>query len=167
MKQTELEQLIDRARRRILSNDERTRLNILLEGDPAAWPERDEELALTQLLSRLPDAPVSSNFSVRVMRAIDLADRQPGRNPSAGNSLRRWFARLSWATAALALAGLSWVHYQGWQRAETARSVKFISEVAAVPSVEILRDFDAVQSLGNMPPAMDVQGDTELLTALQ
>lgn len=162
MNPPELEQLIDLARRRVLSADEQARLNTLLEAKPAAWPERDEELALTRLLSRLPDAPLASNFTSRVMQAIELDEALRPRK-----SWPRWFSRLAWVTAVIALSGISWTQYQSWQREQTARSVKVIAEVAAVPSVEILRDFDAVQSFARVPPVTDAQGDLALLNALQ
>lgn len=170
MNSPELEQLIETARRRVLSAAEQGRLDSLLAAAPAAWPDQDKELALTRLLAALPDAPLASNFSARVMQAIDLAEAQAGRESvprSGGWWLRRWFGRLAWTTAALVLSGFSWMQYQGWQRSETARSIQVITEVATVPSVAVLKDFDAIQSFASVPPTMDVQGDLELLNALQ
>jgi hypothetical protein len=168
MNPPELEQLIETARRRVLSSAEQSRLDVLLEAAPATWPERDEELALTRLLTRLPDAPLASNFSARVMQAIDLADAQAVREARESSWWpRRWFGRLAWTTAAVAVTGISWLQYQNWQRTETARSIQFITEVAVVPSVEVLTDFDAIQSFASVPPTMDVEGDLELLNALQ
>ncbi|MBI1176411.1 hypothetical protein GC207_03125 [bacterium] len=168
MNQHELEQLIDLARRRPLTHDEQARLTHLLEADPAAWPDRDDELALTRMLRGLPDAPLASNFSARVMQAIDLEEAVAARTRKPSSpAWRRWFIRLAGATAIVAISAISWIQYQHWQRAETAQSVKFITEVAAVPSVDILRDFDAVQSLSHVPPLADVQADGELLKALQ
>jgi hypothetical protein len=172
MNSPELEQLIETARRRRLSAAEQSRLDTLLQGAPAAWPERDDELALTRLLAGLPDAPLASNFSARVMQAIDLAEAQAGRESTpravaVGWWPHRWFGRLAWTTAALVVSGFSWMQYQGWQRSETARSIQVITEVATVPSVAVLKDFDAIQSFASVPPTMDVQGDLELLNALQ
>jgi hypothetical protein len=48
------------------------------------------------------------------------------------------------------------------ERVRLIESVSAVSEVAAVPSPEILRDFEAIQAL-NRPPGPDV----ELLTLLQ
>lgn len=170
MNPPELDQLIDLARRRMLSAEEQVRLDQLLAAAPGAWPERDEELALSRLLAGLPDAPLASNFSARVMQAIDLADARAARDAvDTGPNWwpRRWFGRLAWATAAVAVSGFSWLQYQNWQRAETARSLQVITEVASVPSVEALKDFDVIQSFASVPPAMDIAGDQELLNALQ
>lgn len=168
MNPAELEQLIETAQRRVLSAEEQSRLARLLKAEPAAWPERDEELALTRLLAGLPDAPLASNFSVRVMQAIDLTEAQAAR-AAQGRAWwpRRWTGRLAWTTAAIAVTGLSGWQYQNWQRTETARSIQFITEVAVVPSVEVLKDFDAIQSFASVPPTLDVAGDLELLNALQ
>jgi hypothetical protein len=167
MNPPELEHLMDLARRRVLRPDEVARLTALLEQSPEAWPDRDAELALTRLLKHLPDAPLSSNFSARVMQAIDLEDqRKAGARPAA-TRLPRWLVRLGWATATVAVVGESWFEYQDWQRAETARSIQVITEVAAVPSVEVLRDFEVIPSFARVPPIADMQGDLDLLNALQ
>jgi len=170
MNPSELDHLIDLARRRVLSAGEQARLDQLLAAAPAAWPERDEELALSHLLAGLPDAPLASNFSARVMQAIARAEAQAVRTSAAASpwwSPRGWFGRLAGATAVLVLSGVSWVQYQNWQRTETARSLQVITEVATVPSVDVLKDFDVIQSFASVPPTMDVEGDLALLNALQ
>ncbi len=168
MKSQELDQLIETARRRVLSAEELRQLDALLEAAPTVWPERNDELALTRMLAALPDAPVASNFSTRVMQAIDRIEAPAA--PAirrAGWGPRHWFGRLAWATVAVAVTGGSWLQYESWQRTETARSLQVITEVAAVPSVDILKDFDVIQSFASVPPAADVVGDLELLNALQ
>ena len=168
MESAELKQLIETAQLRVLSAAEQRRLDGLLEAEPTAWPARVDELALTRLLAGLPDAPLASNFSSRVMQAIDLAEAQAAREVRrVAWWPRRWSGRLAWTTAAIAVTGLSWWQYQNWQRIETARSIQVITEVAAVPSVEVLKDFDAIQSFASVPPTLDVAGDLELLNALQ
>lgn len=172
MNPPEQEQLIDLARRRVLTAEEQARLDHLLEAAPTAWPERDEELALSRLLAGLPDAPLASNFSTRVMQAIDRVEAEAARESASRPSPfwgwpRRWFGRLAWTTAAVAVTGVSWWQYQNWQRTETARSLQVITEVATVPSIEVLKDFDVIQSFASVPPAMDIEGDLELLNALQ
>lgn len=168
MNEPELEQLIELARRRVLTAAEQVRLTALLGTNPKAWPDRAEATALTRLLARLPDAPLASNFSTRVMRSIELEDAQAAR--ATGHPIhlfRRWFVRLAWGTAAVALSFTGWVQYRSWQRAEYARSITAISEVAAGPSVEVLRDFEAVQSFTRAPSATEADADLKLLALLQ
>ncbi len=169
MKQPELDLLIDLARRRVLTNEERARLNQILEVNPGGWPNRDEELALTGLLDRLPAAPLASNFSARVMQAIELAEADSGRTAKRRSwlNLRGWMGRLAWSTAAIALSLTSWTQYRTWQRTEYARSITAISEVAAVPSVEMLRDFEVIHTFARVPTAVEAEADISLLAALQ
>jgi hypothetical protein len=166
----EIEQLIDLARRRVLTETEQARLDALLTADPNAWPGHDEELALTRLLARLPDAPVSSNFTARVMGEIDAVEtaleRDALRRPG-WFSLRSWFGRLVWSTGTVALMFIGVIQYREWQRAEYARGVAAVSEVAAVPSVEALQDFDAIHAFTRLPFAIDAEADDSLLAALE
>ena len=168
MNPPELVRLMELARRRVLTEREQTQLNTLLAAYPEAWPERQDEQALARLLRRLPGAPLASNFSARVMRAIELEDAQSARTARQPvGRFRGWFARLSWSTVAVALSLTGWVQYRAWQRAEYARSVTTISEVAALPSVEVLRDFDVVQSFTRAPSATETEADLKLLALLQ
>src|SRR5690606_38094621 len=106
MNQPQLDQLIELARRRVLTGAELARLNALLEANPAAWPDRNAELALTRLLTRLPDAPLASNFSTRVMREIEIVEAATGRASPfpAWLTLRGWVGRLAGATAVIGLS---------------------------------------------------------------
>jgi len=65
------------------------------------------------------------------------------------------------------VAILGWRQNLKRERAALAESVAAISEVASVPTVEVLRDFDAIQSFGTVPPESDVEADLSLLAALQ
>lgn len=170
MKSDELNDLMDKARRRVLHPDDRKRVEQLLEADPAAWPDWKEDMALTQLLDGIPDAPVATNFTSRVMQAVALED---SRTKPRGIPLtlywltHSWFARLGIVTSVAIAAVLGWQQNQKWERAALAESMVTISEVAAVPSVEILKDFEVIQSLGAVPPAAEVEADLTLLAALE
>ena len=74
MKTNPLERLQDIAQRRPLTAAEQAELKELLAAVPSAWPECREEQALTRLLTHLPAATVSSNFSARVMREIAVLE---------------------------------------------------------------------------------------------
>jgi len=137
----------------------------------AAHPEQrgtwEEEVALTRLLARLPDAAAPSNFSARVLAAIEPV--RSGRDPAATGSRLGWLRTLGWVprlagVALLVMAGYLGHHqYRAAQRAELARNVVEISELAtAVPSAEVLRDFTAIRNLeGGAVP------DEELLALLE
>lgn len=168
MNPAELEQLIELARRRPLSAAEQARLDALLEASPNAWNDRAGDIGLARLLARLPDAPLASNFTSRVMAEIDRAEAGAmSASPVRVWSPRRWFLRLAGTAAVTAVTAAGWWQYRSWQRAEYAASIAAVSEVAALPSVEVLRDFEAIQSFANVPPSFDVEGDLSLLAALQ
>jgi anti-sigma-K factor RskA len=109
------------------------------------------------LLSRLPDTPVASNFTSRVMRAIELEE--------AARSREKHFFGWNWrallpraAVAALVVVSVLAFYQQETysRRAELARSVAQLA--AASPGVEALQNFDAIRRMSQ--PA---HADTELL----
>lgn len=168
MKSTPLERIKELACRRPLSAAEQAQLNDLLAADPSAWPERNEELALTALLNGLPDAPLASNFTARVMREIANLESTAARPPRwRWWSLRTWSGRMAWSTAVVAVSLVGWSQYRLQQRSEYVRSLTTIGEVAAVPSVEVLRDFDAIHTFARVPSAVEAEADVGLLAALQ
>jgi ferric-dicitrate binding protein FerR (iron transport regulator) len=142
-----------------------------LEAWLAAHPEErgvwEEEVALTRLLTRLPDSAAPSNLAARVLDAIDRQEPVPRRSLGASwlGGLRKlgWVPRLA-GVAVLVMAGYLGHHqYQNAQRAQLARNVVEVSELAAaVPSVEVLQDFTAIRNLESAAVA-----DEELLALLQ
>ncbi|MCU0772085.1 MAG: hypothetical protein MUE94_10010 [Verrucomicrobia bacterium] len=143
-----------------------------LESRWAAHPDEcrawEEEVALTRLLARLPDAAAPSNLTARVLSAIDARTPEPEVGVS-GLALgwlrtRGWLPRLA-GVAVLVVAGYVGHHqYQTHsQEAALVRSVVEVSELAtAVPSVEVLQDFTAIRNLGSAAVP-----DEELLALLQ
>ena len=59
--------------RRPLTAAEQVELRIWLAAHPEAQAEAEAEAALNQALTRLPAAPVPSNFTARVWQAIEDA----------------------------------------------------------------------------------------------
>jgi hypothetical protein len=128
-------------------------------------------MQLTGLLKRLPDAPVASNFTARVLDAVDRADRSGIRR--ARLWVRLGFHRPAFrfaAAAALMLAGgFSYHQYRVSSRENMALSVAAMAdavnasaEAAPIPAVEMLKDFEAIYRLGQTRP----QADEALLDAL-
>jgi hypothetical protein len=133
---------------------------------PASRAEWETEVALTRALRGLSNAPVSSNFTARVLQAAQREVARDARRSSWWGRLwrpyRQWAPRVAVASTVLALGVLGYFHMEQAERVRLIESVSAVSEVAAVPSPEILRDFEAIQAL-NRPPGPDV----ELLTLLQ
>jgi negative regulator of sigma E activity len=139
--------------RRKLSETERAALR--------AQPELEMEARLTDALAKIPDAPVASNFTARVLAAIELEEKP------AARSRWRWNWRLLWprvavAAAVLIFAGVSLQRYEtNFHRIALAKNV---AQLAAqpLPSVDALENLDAIQRMSQ--PA---HADTELLADLQ
>ena len=151
--------------RRSLSEAERAQFRAWLEAHPEARTDWELEGALTEALSRLPDAPVPSNFTARVLQAVEREEQSRGaRLASVRVSLfwRRWLPRF--AVVALVLGAGVFFHqrHQARQQAELRRSLTLIAGISAVPSPQALEDFEVVRHLSRTPP-----WDEELLALMQ
>jgi hypothetical protein len=151
--------------RRALTRDEETALRQFLSAHPEGREAWGEEAALNRLLERMPVAPVSSNFTARVLRAAQSA---PPRS-----AWRDWFAPAQWLPESVAgklalcslmvcVGVLSFHEYQAMHRARIAREVADASRVAALPPMEWLKDFDTINGLSRVKVA-----DDDLLAAMQ
>jgi hypothetical protein len=164
MPDKEFQRLLEIAWRRPLSREELARLRAMQESDSPELVELGLEQKLTVALNQLPDVPVASNFTARVLQQIELWDKATARKgqPHSWFRFRRWMPRVALA-GGLAIAGL--VLYQEEQaraeRAAYARSLATISQVPA-PGPGILQDFEAIRSLSRTPPP-----DEELLSILK
>jgi anti-sigma factor RsiW len=166
MNERDFEQLRDIARRRELTAAEHARLHQWLGLHPQAQAAWDEERRLDQLLRRLPDVPVSANFTARVLAAVQRegnAGRVPWRDLAWWWRLRLWPRLAAAAVVLAAVVSLSVWQVRERQRAQVAASVRALSGVATVPTVEMLADFDAIVRLSQLP----ANSDAGVLTALQ
>ena len=144
--------------RRKLSGAERDQLR--------ASPELDLEAGLTDALSQLPNVPVPSNFTARVLDAIELEDARMARSAQSKGWRWNWhrlLPRAAVTAAVLLFAGLGLQHYEtGVAHAEMIKSLSTVATAHAMPDVEMLNNFDAIQRMGQSGRA-----DTDLLAALQ
>jgi anti-sigma factor RsiW len=165
MQHAEFQNLLEASWRRPLTPAERERLSHFLAAHAQLRPSWDREAALSRLLQRLPNAPISSNFTARVLQA---AQRAPARNAW----LRRlqffpwlpagWMPRAGLAAAMVCCAAFTSHEYQVAHRAHVAREIANVSRLAALPSIDWLKDFDTISRLNKVKVA-----DDELLSALQ
>lgn len=150
--------------RRKPSVAEEAELRSKLADDPESRRDFEVEIALTRELNRLADAPVPSNFTARVMQAVEAGN---ARAPRGSRLNWSWFFRSllpKGAFAALAVGAGTFSYHETVlaKREQLAQSVAAVSQVASLPSPEILKDFDAIQRLTPTPPP-----DQELLALLQ
>jgi hypothetical protein len=147
-----------------LSADESAELRQYFAANPEMQRDWEDDVALTASLNRLPNAPVSTNFTSRVMQAVQRADTEQERQSTA----RRAFWRFSWlpkfaiALAMLCLGAFSVHEYQVASRNRMAAEMKQIAETAPIPQLEWLKDFDTIEQMSKVQVA-----DNDLLMAKQ
>ena len=149
---------------RKLTPAEEAELRALLAAHPEAQADWEADAALSRALDRLPDAPLPSNFTARVLQAVELETAAARRQPEM-NWTWIWRSILPKAALAAVFVGMSVMafreaHAERQQR--FARSLKTVSAVAALPGPEVLKDFDAIQQFNPTRPP-----DRELLALLQ
>jgi hypothetical protein len=112
---------------------------------------------LRGLLSRLPDVPVASNFTARVMQAIELEEMRRSRWRIIEWNWRVFFPRATVTAAVVGFAAIAFHQHELSVRRQMARDVYVVAS-QQMPSVEALKNFDAIQRMGQ--PA---RPDDELL----
>jgi len=151
--------------RRKLTSVEEAQLQAWAAEHPEAQAEWEAETGLTDALARLDDAPLSSNFTARVLQAIELETAAQRRRQQQKRV--RWLARLAPKLALAGFIGASAVVlyqqvHEANVRAEVRRSVVNVSAVQSLPTAEALENFEVIRALSTAP----VPDDT-LLTLLQ
>lgn len=148
-----------------LSEAEQAELQEWLAAHPEAQAAWEEDLALNEGLARLSDVPLSSNFTARVLQAVELEKAAEARSGARGRLGWRprlvWFMRAGSAALVLVTVWLTFHHSQVVERRNLAGSLAVVANVSSAPSPRILEDFEAIRVLGATPP------DEELLTLLQ
>lgn len=152
--------LLEIAWRRALTEAEQAELRSWLAAHPEAAAGHELECALNDAFVRLPDAPVPSNFTARVLQAIEREE-----NPAALRS-RDWtwvcrvlMPRTAAAMLVLGVGAIATHQYRVKQRTAIRDSLVTIATVPSMPSAQALEDFDAVRKLDS--------ADTELIALLK
>ena len=150
--------------RRKLSPEQEAELRAWLAAHPEAHDEWEADSAVTEGLARLPDAPVSSNFTARVLQAVEAeaGTRQRTGGGAAWREVASWRKWLPRAAVAGVVVGAVLLGVRHHQRAEYARSVVMLSNIASLPGPGVLENFDAIHALERGPAP-----DVDLLKALQ
>jgi len=148
--------------RRPLTATEQAELNAWLAAHPEARADWQAEQRLTQALASLPDVPVSTNFTARVLQAVDASTR-PRRRSTLDWALRVLLPRAIAGAAVVLGTGLVTYHEAlAAKRMKLAQSVSTISEVTSLPGPDVLEDFDTIRQLNSAPRA-----DEELLALMK
>ena len=148
--------------RRKLSPAEAEELRAWLASHPDAQTDWDAEGGLNDALDHLPKVPVASNFTARVLQAVEREDRAR-QTLAFGKGARGWWLRwLPRAAGAGVVAGAVLLGVQHYRRAEDARNAFLISNLAVLPSPAALENFEVIDGLRAGPAP-----DEDLLKALQ
>ena len=163
MKDNELHfQLRESSWRRKLTETEQAELRAYLAANPDARVDWEMESALNAALTQLPDASVPSNFTARVLQAVEREEARP-RGWSWCWNWHTLVPRVAFAAVVITFTGLAFHHHEIYsQRAALARSVAFVTGGQPVPSPEALENFDAIRRMSQPQHA-----DDELLTLMQ
>jgi hypothetical protein len=145
--------------RRKLTDAERVGLRV----QPEMQADLETESRLSEVLACLPNAPVSSNFTARVLQAVEREGTRP--HATGWNWSWTWrvlVPRVAVAAVVVAFAGL-WI--RGYElnahRAALAKKVVLMAAAQPMPSVDALKNFNAIQRM-SQPHA-----DDELLALLR
>ena len=151
MNEFDYKTLLEKRWRQKLTPAEEASVRAWLAQHPESKADWDLETQLADALDKLPDAPVPSNFTARVLQAIEREEAAVPR-PSANRA--RWFLRVllpRTAVAAVALGAavltLNYRVHTAARRAELVQGVKVVTGVSSLPSPEILQDFDTIRQM--------------------
>ncbi len=163
--------LVTKALRGTLSEEESREFQRRLEQEPELRKSFAEEQNLDRIIERLPNAPLSSNFTSLVLQSIHSEERKPARSTGGWRWTNFRLARVAAGLATFAVAGvLAIKQFRQAEQKEMARTVSAFSEVATAIAPEqtspatLFQDFDAIQQL-SLPAESEL--DLELLVALQ
>ena len=124
-------------------------------------PDNQLDARLDALLRGLPDKPVPSNFTARVLQAVE---RETPASRTRAGSWSWWMRFIPRAAVASVVVGgigsFAWHNHRVQQRTELAQSVVTISKVDPVANPEVLADYEAIRRMSQ--PA-----DVELLALMK
>jgi len=163
MNEFDYKTLLEKRWRDKLTAAEEASVRAWLAQHPESKMDWDLETQLSEALERLPDVPVSNNFTARVLQAVER--EAAARKPSAYGM--PWFVRVLLPRAAVASAVLgagivTYHEHTSAKRAVLVQGVKVVAGVPSLPDPDILQNFEVIRQL----PA-SIGPDTELLTAMK
>lgn len=115
-------------------------------------PDNQADARLDALLRGLPDKPVPSNFTARVMQAIER--ETPALSQARTGSWTWWMRfipRAAVVTVVVTVCSFAWHNHRVQQRTELAQSVATVSKVDPITDPAVLADFDAIRRMGQEP----------------
>ncbi|MBK7997610.1 MAG: hypothetical protein IPK15_02450 [Verrucomicrobia bacterium] len=151
MNESEYQSLIEASWRRPLTLEEQARLDSWLASRPEIQADAEADLALSQLLVQLPNAPMASNFTAQVMHLVAREQAAVRRQPSFMDTVKRWLRvpapKLAWALGVIALGWFGVYQHQANVREDMAKGLTVMANVASLSDPSALEDFEAISRL--------------------
>lgn len=143
--------------RRALTDAEQAELRAWLAAHPETAPDIEQEAALNAALAKSPDAPLSSNFTARVMAAIEQDEAEQRRTPARpkGHWWRVFIPRFAVAALVVVTVSLGYRHNAATQRMELTDAAKQIAEGRALSDLAVIEDFETIRSLNPAEAIVD------------
>jgi hypothetical protein len=134
--------------RRKLTAREEQQLCLWLAAHPEAQADFESEARLNEMLGLMPDAPMPSNFTARVVQAVERD--AVAKHRKARRSLVTWWRRLAVKLAFCAIvvtAGfLCYHHFHAADvRSKVAEGLVAVSTAQPVPAPDVIDDFDVIR----------------------
>jgi hypothetical protein len=144
--------------RRKLNSAEERELREWLAAHPEVQDTLELETGLTEALGKLPDVPVASNFTARVLQAVERDGKAQARAQKSEwkmwRRLPRWLPKVASATVVVTAGLLAYVHNNNVEAMQQA-AVKRVAGIP-LPNPEILTNFEAIRMV-SATPAPDEQ----------
>jgi anti-sigma factor RsiW len=138
--------------RRPLTEAEQSELRAWLATHPEAQADAVDDAALSQALAKLPDAPLPSNFTARVLQAVErdaaCAKRTAARRASPW--WRIWIPRVAVTAVMVGVGLVVYQHNETVKREELANAAKdFVTVAGAAPLSDptVLEDFEVIRRM--------------------
>ena len=139
--------------RRPLTEAEQAELRAWLAAHPEQQADAEADAVLSRALAKLPNAPVPSNFTARVLQAIEYESQSSERTNT--KTVVPWWRvlvpRFAVATVVVGVGIVIYQHNQNIKQAELAVTAKELVTVAATApqaDLTVFEDFEAIRRMG-------------------
>ena len=135
-----------------LTPAEEAELRAWLAEHPSSQADWETDGRLTEILGRLPDVPVPSNFTARVLQAVER-EGAAGERLKADRALwlRLLLPRAAVAAVIVGVGLLTYHEHETTKRAAVVQGVKVVAGVSSLPSPDILQDFETIRRMSSTP----------------
>lgn len=143
--------------RRALTDAEQTELRVWIAAHPEAATDIKLETALNSVLTKPSSVPLSSNFTARVIAAIEQ-DKAAQHRASSRPKTHWWrifVPRFAIATLVVVTITLGYRHNVTTHRMELTDAAKKIAESRALSDVAVIEDFETIRSLNPAEATVD------------